>query len=44
MLWERTTGLDMAASVSLCERLDGLSLLGLTWAGAGTCRCWSCMT
>ncbi len=33
MLWQETTGLGEAASHSLCDRLDGLSLLALAWAG-----------
>ena len=33
LLWHQTGGLDQAGSVSLCERLDGLSLLTLTWDG-----------
>ena len=33
MLWQRTGGLSPAASESLCERLHGLSLLTLAWAG-----------
>jgi len=33
LLWQGTAGLSAAAAESLCERLDGLSLLTLTWAG-----------
>jgi hypothetical protein len=33
MLWQGTAGLDAEEAVSLCERLDGLSLLTLAWAG-----------
>ena len=33
LLWQGTAGLSTAASEWLCERLDGLSLLTLTWAG-----------
>jgi hypothetical protein len=32
LLWHGTAGLSAEASESLCERLDGLSLLTLTWA------------
>ena len=34
LLWRGTAGLDAEEAVSLCERLDGLSLLALAWAGA----------
>jgi hypothetical protein len=33
LLWQGTAGLDAEEAVSLCERLDGLSLLTLAWAG-----------
>jgi hypothetical protein len=33
LLWQGTAGLDAEETVSLCERLDGLSLLTLAWAG-----------
>ena len=33
LLWQGTAGLSAAAAESLCERLDGLSLLTLAWAG-----------
>ena len=33
LLWQGTVGLSAAAAESLCERLDGLSLLTLAWAG-----------
>ena len=33
LLWQGTAGLSVAAAESLCERLDGLSLLTLAWAG-----------
>ena len=33
LLWQGTAGLSAAAAESLCERLDGLSLLTLTWVG-----------
>ena len=33
LLWQGTAGLSAAAVESLCERLDGLSLLTLAWAG-----------
>ena len=34
LLWRGTAGLDTAKSASLCDLLDGLSLLALAWAGA----------
>ena len=34
LLWRGTAGLDTAEAAALCERLDGLSLLALAWAGA----------
>ena len=33
LLWSATAVLDLDAAVVLCERLDGLSLLTLAWAG-----------
>ena len=33
LLWQGTAGLSAAAAESLGERLDGLSLLTLAWAG-----------
>jgi hypothetical protein len=33
LLWQGTAGLSADAAESLCERLDGLSLLTLTWVG-----------
>jgi NB-ARC domain/WD domain, G-beta repeat/APAF-1 helical domain len=33
LLWQGTGGLGAAESASLCERLDGLSLLALAWSG-----------
>jgi hypothetical protein len=33
LLWQRTAGLSEAAAEALCERLDGLSLISLAWAG-----------
>ena len=33
LLWQGTAGLDAEEAASLCERLDGLSLLTLAWAG-----------
>ncbi len=33
LLWRGTAGLDEAEATALCERLDGLSLVSLAWAG-----------
>ncbi len=33
LLWNGSSGLSLDAAEPLCERLDGLSLLTLTWAG-----------
>jgi hypothetical protein len=33
LLWQGTAGLGASEAESLCERLDGLSLLTLAWAG-----------
>jgi WD40 repeat protein len=33
LLWRGTTGQSEADTLALCERLDGLSLLSLAWAG-----------
>ena len=33
LLWQGTAGLNDAEAQALCERLDGLSLLSLAWAG-----------
>jgi hypothetical protein len=33
LLWRGTAGLGAVESASLCERLDGLSLLALAWSG-----------